>query len=155
MINYLCPICCEAFSSSNYCSNTSCIHHLSFTQSSLHYLRLPILPQLREMLYNTCSMNFKQQRRFSSSIDIFNDIYDSEAYQNITKNQQEKEFLSFLMNVDSIQVASNATTSLWAFTLIINEIKRTERFKLKNIIGGIVSTASRLLVHKYNLFYHQ
>ena len=144
MITYLCPVCCEASSSSNYCSNISCIHHSSFTQSPLHYLRLPILPQLREILYNTCSMNFEQQQRFSSSSDILNDIYDGESYQNIIKNQQGKEFLSFLMNVDGIQVANNSTTSLWAFTLVINEIKRSERFKLKNIIiGGIVSTASK------------
>ncbi|CAF1432883.1 unnamed protein product, partial [Rotaria sordida] len=144
MITYLCPICCELSSSSGHCSNTSCTQHSSFTQSPFHYLRLPILPQLREILYNTCSINFEQQQRFSSSNDILNDIYAGKAYQNIIENQQGEEFLTFLMNVDGIQVANNSTTSLWIFTLVINEIKRTERFKLKNIIiGGIVSTTSK------------
>lgn len=144
MITYLCPVCCEASSSPVHCKNTSCTQYSSFTQSPFHYLRLPILPQLREILYHTYPINIDQQQIPSSNIDVMNDIYDGKAYQNIIKKQQGNEFLTFLMNADGIQVSNNSTTSLWIFTLAINEIKRTERFKLKNIIvGGIVSATSK------------
>jgi hypothetical protein len=48
------------------------------------------------------------------------------------------------MNADGIQVSNNSTASLWISTLTINEIKRTERFKLKHIIvTGIISATSK------------
>ena len=144
MITYLCPLCCEVSSSPDHCSNTRCTQRSSFTKSPFEYLRLPILPQLREILHNTCSLNLEQQQKLTSGMHVLNDIYDGNVYQNIIKSQQGKEFLTFLMNADGIQVSNNSTTSLWIFTLIVNEIKRTERFKLKNvIIGGIVSASSK------------
>jgi hypothetical protein len=89
-------------------------------------------------------LNFEQQRNPPSDIDMIDDIYDGKAYQNIIKKQKGKEFLTFIMNADGIQVAKSSNSSLWIFTLIINEIKRNERYKLKNIIvGGIVSTLSK------------
>ncbi|CAF0928416.1 unnamed protein product [Adineta steineri] len=78
-----------------------------------YYLRLPILSQLREILYSTCPINFEQQRRLSCNMDILNDIYDGKAYENIIKNQQGKQFLTFIMNTNGIQVANNSSTSLW------------------------------------------
>jgi hypothetical protein len=141
LITYMCPVCCEASSVSDHCDNVNCAQHSRFTQSPLHYLRLPILPQIREILGHTQTLNFEQQQKASSNIDIINDIYDGKAYQNIIKKEKGRKFLSFIMNVDGIQVATSSTSSLWIFTLVINEIKRSERFKLKNIIvPGIVST---------------
>ncbi len=144
LITYLCSVCCEASSSSEHCNNIKCIEHSSFSQTPLHFLRLSILPQLQEILGRIQDLNFEQQRNSSSDIDMIDDIYDGKAYQNIIKEQRGKDFLTFIMNVDGIQVAKSSNTSLWIFTLVINEIKRSERFKLKNIIiGGIVSTASK------------
>jgi hypothetical protein len=53
------------------------------------------------------------------------------------------------MNVDGIQITKGSNQSLWIFTFVINEIKRSERFKLKNVaVGGIVSTESKPSRHQ-------
>ena len=144
LITYICPVCCEESISSHHCNNVNCTQHPRFHQSPLYYLRLPILPQLREILAHTKALNFEHQRKPLSDIEMINDIYDGEAYQNIITEEKGKNFLSFIMNVDGIQVAKSSSSSLWIFTLVINEIKRNERFNLKNVIvGGIVSTVSK------------
>ena len=144
LITFICPVCCEASSLSDHCNNVNCTQHSRFIQPPLHYLRLPILPQLREILAHTKTLNFEQQRKSCSNIDIINDIYDGEAYQNIIGKEKGREFLSLIMNADGVQVATSSITSLWIFTLAINEIRRSERFKLKNVIvAGVVSTASK------------
>ncbi|CAF3413639.1 unnamed protein product [Rotaria sp. Silwood2] len=100
-----------------------------------------MIPQLRDILSHTQELNFEQQQRSSSNIGIIDDIYDGEKYQDIIKKEKGKEFLTLIMNVDGIEVSKSSSSSLWIFTFVINEIKRSERFKLKNvIIGGIVST---------------
>ncbi|CAF3904140.1 unnamed protein product [Rotaria sp. Silwood1] len=144
-VTYICPVCCEATTSLHHCSNKHCTEHKRFHAPPLYYLRMPILQQLREILDHAPPLNFEQQQeKLTSDIDVINDIYDAEAYQHIIKKEAGKKFLTLIMNVDGIQVAKNSNLSLWIFTFVINEIKRSERFKLKNIItGGIVSAVSK------------
>ncbi|CAF1397355.1 unnamed protein product [Rotaria magnacalcarata] len=144
LVTYVCSVCCEASTSSNSCMNVNCTQHTRFRVSPLYYLRFSIRDQIREILGHTHSLNFEQQKNSCINIDLINDIYDAEAYQNIIKKEAENNFLTLIMNVDGVQVTKNSSQSLWIFTFVINEIKRTERFKLKNIIvGGIVSTVSK------------
>ncbi|CAF4053495.1 unnamed protein product [Rotaria magnacalcarata] len=84
IITYLCSICCEISTSSHNCNNVNCNQHSCFHISPLNYLRLPILPQLREILAHVKELNFQQQREFSPDIEMMNDIYDGEKYQSIT-----------------------------------------------------------------------
>ncbi|CAF1391075.1 unnamed protein product [Rotaria sordida] len=144
-VTYICPVCCEATTSLDHCSNEHCTQHKRFHAPPLYYLRMPILQQLREILDHAPPLNFEQQQEKSASnSDVINDIYDAEAYRNILKKEAGKKFLSLIMNVDGIQIAKNSNLSLWIFTFVINEVKRSERFRLKNVIvGGIVSAVSK------------
>ncbi|CAF4767110.1 unnamed protein product, partial [Rotaria sp. Silwood2] len=148
LVTYICQVCCEASTSSDRCSNVNCTQHACFLTPHLHYLRFSILQQIQEILAHTPALNFEQQQCFPD-IDVINDIYDAEAYQHIMKKEAGNNFLSLIMNVDGIEVTKNSGLSLWIFTFVINEIKRSERFKLKNIIvGGIVSTESKPSRHQ-------
>ena len=61
---------------------------------------------------------------------------------NVIKNEKDNNFLSLVIYIDDVQISKDSSSSLWILTFAINEIKRSERFKLKNIItGGIVSSA--------------
>lgn len=138
---YICPICCEVSSSSHHCDNKNCTQHSSYQMPPLQYLKLSILQQLREILSCVQELTFEHQKQSSSNPDILNDIYDGDKYQTIIKNEKDNKFLSLVMNVDGVAISKDSTASLWIVTLAINEIKRSERFKLKNIIiGGIVAT---------------
>ena len=148
-VTYICSVCCEASVLSDHCSNINCTQHQRFLVLPLYYLRLPILEQLQEILNHAPCLNFEQQQRSASDIQIINDIYDAEAYQHIVGKEEGQNFLTLIMNVDGIQVAKSSNISLWIFTFVINEIKRSERFKLKNIvIDGIVSAVSKPSRHQ-------
>lgn len=68
------------------------------------------------------------------------DIYDGKVYRRIVANEKEN-FLTLIMNVDGVQVAKSSSISLWIITFAINEIPRSDRFRMKNIVvGGILST---------------
>ena len=141
---YLCSVCCESSTSAYHCSNVNCTQYKNFRTSPLYYLRFSIREQLREILAHTLELNLKQQKDACTNLDFINDIYDAKAYQHIINQERGTNFLTLLMNVDGIQVTKNTSDSLWIFTFVINELKRNERFKLKNVIvGGIVSTVSR------------
>ena len=141
LIKFICPVCCETSTSSRRCKNVNCTQHSRFRTSPIQYLHLSMLEQLKDILTCAKELNLNQQKRPSSNNDVLDDIYDGEKYQNIIKNEKEKHFLTLTMNVDGVQLAKDSNTSLWIFTFAINEIKRSERFKLKNIvIGGIAAT---------------
>lgn len=138
---YICSICCETTTSPHRCKNITCTEHSRFRTPPLQYLHLPILEQLRDILACVQELNLDHQKQPFLNHDVLYDIYDGEKYQNIVKNEKGKHFLSLTMNADGIQLAKDSNTSLWIFTFAINEIKRRERFKLKNVIvGGIVSS---------------
>ncbi|CAF1661149.1 unnamed protein product [Rotaria magnacalcarata] len=143
-ISFICSACCDASTSSNHCNNINCSQHASYQTPPLQYFKLSILQQLREILACEQDLNFEHQKQPSLNSDLLNDIYDGDKYQHIIKNEIGNRFLTLVMNADGVQVSKDASLSLWIITFAINEIKRSERFKLKNIIiGGIVSCPSK------------
>ncbi|CAF2094813.1 unnamed protein product [Rotaria magnacalcarata] len=143
-ISFICSACCDASTSSNHCNNINCSQHASYQSPPLQYFKLSILQQLREILACEQDSNFEHQKQPSLNSDSLNDIYDGDKYQHIIKNEIDIRFLTLVMNADGVQVSKDASLSLWIITLAINEIKRSERFKLKNIIiGGIVPCPSK------------
>ncbi|CAF4372584.1 unnamed protein product, partial [Rotaria sordida] len=49
-------------------------------------------------------------------------------------NQRESNFITLTCNIDGVAVYSNSKQHMWTFTACINEIKRTLRFNIENII---------------------
>jgi hypothetical protein len=140
MIN-VCNECSQTCTNDTHCDNIECGQHESFKCFPLQFLCMPILPQIRDILSRTKILNFKRQDQPMYPIDTMKDISDGEAYNRILLEQSQTRFISLLMNVDGIQIAKSSSTSLWIISLVINELKRNERFKMKNVIVAGVSSS--------------
>ncbi|CAF1626901.1 unnamed protein product, partial [Didymodactylos carnosus] len=71
----------------------------------------------------------------TTSNDKIRDIYDGYIYQEILKCQNGNRCITLLLSIDGVQIDnSKADNSIWVISLVINEIKRSERFKLKNVV---------------------
>lgn len=139
---YICPICYSASYSPDHCESMKCKSSSMYSRTTFACMIIPILSQLRDILARTSDLNIEHQKKRQGSRpnDKMRDIYDGQVYQQICI-QENGYFLSLTMNVDGIQISESSSTSLWVVTFAINEIKRTERFKMKNvIIGGILSS---------------
>ena len=140
----MCPSCCSISISSSHCDNVECNHHRSYSLPPFTFMTIPILSQLRDILARTSNLNFGHQKQtLTIAGTAMHDIYQGDVYREIARKEKD-DFLSLIMNVDGVQVSKSSSSSLWIITFAINELKRNERFKMKNIIvGGILSAPSK------------
>ena len=113
-------------------------------QRRMQSMTIPILSQLRDILARASNLNFGHQQQTPSATGTeMHDIYQGDVYREIARKEKD-DFLSLIMNVDGVQVPKSSSSSLWIITSAINDKKRNERFKMKNIIvGGILSAPSK------------
>ena len=140
MIN-VCVECNQLCRNLTSCDNIECNQHTGFECPPLQFLYMPILPQIRDILARTSHLNFKGQDQRMQSTGTMNDISDGAAYDRILSEQSSTKFISLLMNVDGISIAKSSNMSLWIISFVINELKRNERFKMKNVIVAGVSSS--------------
>jgi hypothetical protein len=132
--SYFCSKCNQMSSSETNCSNINCQNNKGFNETPSVFLRMPLQPQIRDILLRFPSLKFQQQ---SNSTLSSSDISNGKFYQRILKKENES-FLSLTFNVDGISIAKSSRSSLWVITFVINELKQSERFKVENVlIGGI------------------
>lgn len=70
------------------------------------------------------------------------DIQDGYVYKNIVhslENERQSQFISLTCNIDGAAVYTSNEQSMWTFTACVNELKRTKRFSIENIIGKSLS----------------
>ena len=148
---YICPTCCSTSGSSDHCENNKCKHFQAYSEKPFESMIIPITSQLQDVLSRQPKLNLEHQNRKQAELisdATMHDIYDREVYQRIVLYERER-FISFTMNIDGVQISKSSTNSLWIVTFAINEIKRTERFKMKNIIVGCILSANVKPSHEH------
>ncbi|CAF4938290.1 unnamed protein product [Rotaria sp. Silwood1] len=67
-------------------------------------------------------------------------------------NERQPNFISLTCNIDGVAVYTSSEQSMWTFTACINELKRTIRFSMENIIVLAISVGrkkpSRVIMQK-------
>jgi len=140
-IRYFCSVCKSLSSVDTRCSNEHCPEKKGFSNRPPTFLRMNLKPQIKDILSRFPSLQSRQQPD-SNLIDVY-DITHGDVYKKIHE-KHGNGFISLTMNVDGVEIAKSSKSSLWVFTFAINEIKRSERFKIQNvIIGGISSGSSK------------
>ncbi|CAF4898393.1 unnamed protein product [Rotaria sp. Silwood1] len=83
------------------------------------------------------------------------DIQDGHVYTNILyslENERQSKFISLTCNIDGVAVYTSSEQSMWTFIACINELKRTIRFSIENIIVLAISVGrkkpSRIIMQK-------
>ncbi|CAF1518863.1 unnamed protein product, partial [Rotaria sordida] len=75
--------------------------------------------------------------KYRNSKKSMTDIQDGHVYTNILhslENERQSKFISLTCNIDGAAVYTSSEQSMWTFTACINELKRTIRFSIENII---------------------
>ncbi|CAF2104475.1 unnamed protein product [Rotaria magnacalcarata] len=139
--SYYCSKCNQLSSKATNCSNIKCEENKSFSKRPPVFLRMPLQPQIKDVLLRFPSLNLQRQR-CSTFIDS-SDISQGDFYKKLLKNE-ENNFITLTMNVDGILIAKSSKSSLWVITFVINELKKSERFRIQNVlVGGIASGQSK------------
>jgi len=132
----VCTDCNKVSGKQTHCLNTNCPQNEHFYKKPIDLLVLPLASQLRSIIIHSNFSFIKQKTK----PDVLVDITNGDRYKQI----QEKElgrFLTLTLNVDGVQISKSSNMSLWIFTLVINELPRSQRFKQKNlIVAAIAST---------------
>jgi hypothetical protein len=137
---------CETISqSTNKCSNSECSEHVQFKLNPYTYTYFNIRRQIEQILQRETKIYFQKTislPTISSQSSILMDITDGEIYHEFLSKLAitDCHYLTLTLSTDGVQIGTSTEKSLWLITITINEIKKSERFLLHNvIIGGINS----------------
>lgn len=139
--SYFCSKCNNMSSNETYCSNINCDQNKGFSKSPAVFVRMPLLSQIQNILLRFPSIRFQQQS--NSTLTCSSDISKGNLYKRVVQEEGEN-FISLTMNVDGIAIAKSSRSSLWVITFIINELNKSERFQIQNVlVGGIGAGTSK------------
>ena len=124
-----------------HCSNINCDENKSFSKQPPIFVRMPLKSQIQNILSHFPSNYFQQNS--NSMLTNSSNISEGAIYKKIVEKEGEN-FISLVVNVDGIEISKSSKSSLWIVTFIINELKKSERFQIQNVlVGGIGASLSK------------
>ncbi|CAF4297275.1 unnamed protein product, partial [Rotaria magnacalcarata] len=118
------------------CDNQKCQSNSQQIRSP-NFLKFLLKDQIQLILESENNFTLYSQLP-SLSNDHIAEIQHADWYRSVAENEDGSNFITLLLNVDGIAMSGSSDNSLWIFTFIINEIKRSDRYKLQNcILGGV------------------
>jgi hypothetical protein len=139
----ICQKCERVSSSTRSCSHRDCDNHEKYASKPYNYICFDILHQLEQILLREEYIKCFSLGNKSQINNVLCDIYDGEVYRMLLQQVETNQIngvITLVMNVDGVAIGNNTEESLWIITCVINEIKRKERYKIKNaIVAGICS----------------
>jgi hypothetical protein len=132
----VCPDCCSISNTLIRCTKSDCSQYRSFNRAPFEQTNFSLLSQLRAVISSN-TINFPTVKKSSDEDNVIRDISDGKCYQAMLE-KETMPFISLTMNVDGVEVAKSSKASLWIVTFAVNEIERKSRFKMKNLVVGVV-----------------
>ncbi|CAF3408645.1 unnamed protein product, partial [Rotaria sp. Silwood2] len=134
---------CERISLSHVrCTHNNCDNHEKYETKPYTYIYFNVHHQLQQIFCREENIKCYSLQK-EPSINVMRDVNDGQVYSRLLREVNMNEMnniMTFIMNVDGIAIGNNTEESLWVITCTINEIKRSERFKIHNsIIAGVCS----------------
>ncbi|CAF1251115.1 unnamed protein product [Rotaria sordida] len=139
--SYFCSKCNRMSTNETNCSNANCSEYKGFSEKPPVFVRMPLKPQIQNVLSRFPSIYFRQKSNSTSANS--SNISEGIVYKKVLENEEEN-FISLVMNVDGIEISKSSHSSLWILTFIINELSKPERFQIQNVlVGGIGAGLSK------------
>lgn len=137
---YFCPACETQSSSPDKCTNQPCQYSRNILMPPHIFMVMNIEQQIQQILkaINNSHLNISTSRFTDLNSLSMKDIQHGRVHMNASRalnNQHDSKFITLTCNIDGVKVYTNSEQSMWTFTACINEIKRTQRFSIENIIG--------------------
>lgn len=134
-VSIVCPSCFTINSNVEKCSVIDCKSYSGYTRSPTINFTFEIAEQIKSILERVPLMKTDQNHT-----DVY-DVIDGTAYRRI-RTLERKPFVTLTLNSDGVLV-KKISRSLWITSMVINEIPRNVRFKLPNMIIGMISYGSQ------------
>ncbi len=133
-VRYICPSCSLSSTSTATCS--SCLSPMTSNGSPQFFFNFDLVSQIEQVLRSSPDLYLVNQ--VNTNLRDLCDIVDGEFYHCLLLAEQGNHFITLTMNVDGVSPDRSSSLSLWPIFLVINEIEKTKRFALENlIVGGI------------------
>ncbi|CAF4609618.1 unnamed protein product [Rotaria sp. Silwood2] len=153
---YFCPECENESSDSDKCTNPFCSYNTNTLIPPHTCMIMNIQQQIEQVLrsINQNDLNLPAEK-YRNTKKSMTDIQDGHVYTNILhslENERQSKFISLTCNIDGAAIYTSSEQSMWTFTACVNELKRTKRFSIENIIVLAISVGrkkpSRVIMQK-------
>ncbi|CAF0944330.1 unnamed protein product [Adineta ricciae] len=134
-LTIVCPTCCRISTNSAKCPHVDCISHACYTRAPTVNYTFNLSKQIKSILERVPLMYTKS---YGCALA---DVVDGLAHSRI-RNSEKGPFVTITLNSDGVLV-KHISRSLWITTMIINELPRSLRFQLPNMIIGMISYGSQ------------
>lgn len=132
-VNYICSSCSSASTHADTC--TSCFTPISSNSSPILFFNFDISSQIERVICSSPNLILSKRNNNSSEI---RDITDGEFYRRLCLSEHKNEFITLTLNVDGVAPHGGSDLSIWPIFLVINEIEKSKRFALENmIVAGV------------------
>lgn len=131
----ICPHCGQSSTDTYRCTACGVKYSPIPTSDIPLFYNYDILPQLAAVIATSKDLVLAKKGDLNEM--EMKDITDGQMYKKLLEKESDS-FVTLTMNVDGIQPNKGSDQSIWPVLLIINEIKRKQRYSLENtIIAGI------------------
>lgn len=136
---FFCSECHQQSANSNTCINAHCSNNQSGSTSLHCFIVMNIEKQIEHVLrsINIDDLNLTFVSDWNKSSEMA-DVQHGNIYRNIVyslRNQNRKLFITLTCNIDGAALYTSSEQSMWTFTACINELRRSIRFNMENMIG--------------------
>lgn len=128
----VCSACGQKGINESKCDNSKCEHNAGFTTTPTIHCTFRLLPQITSILDRNALMSQPDCRSLSVA-----DVQEGRVCRRIVAQEgvvdPKKRFVTFLLNSDGI-LLKKCSRSVWITCMVINELHRSIRFDMENII---------------------
>ena len=134
IVKYICPSCSLSSTSATACS--SCSNTFPIDVSPVSFFNFDVTSQIEHILRQSPDLRLASDTQRNRT--NLRDIVDGVSYQRLLLAEEGNNFITLTMNIDGVCPNRDSTLSIWPIFLVINEIRRSKRFALENlVIAGI------------------
>lgn len=136
---FFCSECNQQSTDPNACINERCPNKHNGSTSLHCFIILNIEKQIQHVLrsIDVDDLNLTFASNWNASSEMA-DVQHGNIYKNIVyslRNQDRKLFITLTCNIDGAALYTSSEQSMWTFTACINELRRSIRFNMENMIG--------------------
>lgn len=136
---YYCPECEQQSSLPNKCTNSHCSNSKDQLILPHSLLVMNVQQQIEQILLSIDQSDLSLSTTAASrSLESMTDIIHGKVYATVIRSIQhenQNSFVTLTCNIDGVAVYTSSEQTMWTFTACINELRRSIRYSIENIIG--------------------
>jgi hypothetical protein len=129
IIKYICPSCASSSTSASICS--SCSSAIASRAPSA-FFNFDLASQIQQIISSSPNLFLPNHGRTNPSYVC--DIADGAFYDRLFLGEHANGFIILTMHVNGVSPNCGSDLSIWPVFLVINEIEKSKRFALENLI---------------------